>query len=109
MAYQDARARFDSGDLAACLVRVSEALRLYPEHIAAGELSEMVREAVVERASFFDNESEADLDVLVAAFLAFDKGESPRGEIRGLSGRTREINTSLSELLISEPPRRPES
>jgi hypothetical protein len=108
-AYQDARARFDAGDLAACLVRVSEALRLFPQHIAAGELSEMVREAVVERASFFDNESEADLDVLVAAFLAFDKGESPRGVTGALSGRTREINTSLSELLISEPPQQPDT
>jgi serine/threonine protein kinase len=108
-AYQDARARFDSGDLAACLVRVSEALRLSPDHSAAGELGEKVREAVVERASFFDSESEADLDVLVAAFLAFDKGDSPRGNTQGLSGRTRDSITSLSELLISEPPRRPES
>ncbi|MGH9388782.1 MAG: serine/threonine-protein kinase, partial [Vicinamibacteria bacterium] len=51
-AYQDARARFDSGDLAACLVRVSEALRLSPEHGGAGELGEKVRQAVVERASW---------------------------------------------------------
>ncbi|HJS74959.1 MAG TPA: serine/threonine-protein kinase, partial [Vicinamibacteria bacterium] len=79
-AYQDARTRFDSGDLAACLVRVSEALRLSPHHGGAGELGEKVREAVVERASYFDDESEADLDVLVAAFLAFDKGQSPPGD-----------------------------
>jgi hypothetical protein len=108
-AFQDALARFNSGDLAACLVRVSEALRLAPHHGGAGELSERVREAVVERASYFDNESEADLDVLVAAFLAFDKGESPRGDTRDLSGRTREIKTSLSELLLSEPPQQSEN
>jgi serine/threonine protein kinase len=107
--YQDALARFNAGDLAGCLLRVSEALRLSPHHGAAGELSEKVREAVVERASYFDNESEADLDVLVAAFLAFDKGESPRGDTEGLSGRTREIKTSLSEFLISEPPQPPEN
>ncbi len=107
--YQDARARFESGDLAACLLRVSEALRLAPEHDAAGALGEQVRLAVVERASFFDNESEADLDVLVAAFLAFDKGESPKGIAPGPSSRTRESITSLSELLISEPPQPPEN
>jgi serine/threonine protein kinase len=103
-AYQDARARFDSGDLAACLVRVSEALRLSPDHGAAGELGEQVRLAVVERASWLDNESEADLDVLVAAFLAFDKGDSGKSSGPRASSRTRESITSLSELLISEPP-----
>ncbi len=103
-AYQDARARFDSGDLAACLVRVSEALRLSPDHGAAGELGEQVRLAVVERASWLDNESEADLDVLVAAFLAFDKGDSGGSSGPRPSSRTRESITSLSELLISEPP-----
>jgi serine/threonine protein kinase len=80
-AYQEARARFDSGDLAACLLRVSEALRLCPDHGGAGELEEKLREAVVERASWFENETEADLDVLVAAYLAFDKRDS--GQIRG--------------------------
>lgn len=79
-AYEDAQARFARGDLAACLVRVSEALRLCPEHRGAGELGENLRQAVVERASWFEGENEADLDVLVAAFLAFDKrgpGEIP--------------------------------
>ncbi len=83
-AYQDARARFTRGDLAACLAGVSEALRLCPGHDGAAELGEELRQAVVERAKWFEHEGEADLDVLVAAFLAFDKGgsEEPRGPTR---------------------------
>jgi serine/threonine protein kinase len=73
-AYEDARVRFARGDLGGSLVRVSEALRARPDHRGALALSEKVREAVVERASWFENESEADLDVLVAAYLAFDRG-----------------------------------
>ena len=110
-AYQDARERFASGNLAACLVRVSEALRLCPEHGGAGELGEKLRQAVVERASWFENETEADLDVLVAAYLAFDQGGSE--EIPGGGGLSRDPGnaTSLSELLLAEFPesRRSES
>jgi len=105
-AYQDAQERFASGNLAACLVRVSEALRLCPEHGGAGELGEKLRQAVVERASWFENETEADLDVLVAAYLAFDKGSSE--EITGGGGLSRDPGkaTSLSELLLAELPER---
>jgi serine/threonine protein kinase len=73
-AYEDARVRFARGDLGGSIVRVSEVLRACPDHRGALALSEQVREAVVERASWFENESEADLDVLVAAYLAFDRG-----------------------------------
>jgi serine/threonine protein kinase len=75
-AYLDAQTSLASGDLAACLAQVSEALKLCPEHEAAAELGEKLREAVVERAKWFEDEAEADLDVLVAAFLAFDRRAS---------------------------------
>lgn len=109
-AYEDARVRFDSGDLAACLVRVSEALRLCPEHRGAGDLGEKVREAVVERASWFEHETETNLDTLVGAFLAFDKGDSKGIPGPGAPRRDQEHITSLSDFLLAEPPepRRPE-
>jgi hypothetical protein len=106
-AYEDALARFASGDLAACLVRVTEALRLSPEHRGASELEEKLREAVVERARFFENETETNLDTLVAAFLAFDKGEvgGPGEAARAGAARPdQEKITSLSEFLLAEPP-----
>jgi serine/threonine protein kinase len=98
-AYQDARARFASGDLAGCLVRVSEALRLCPEHAAAGELGEKLRQAVVERASWFEEETGADLDVLVAAFLAFDRGNSEASPVAAGWCRDQRNTASLSEFL----------
>jgi len=109
-AYEDARARFASGDLAACLVRVSEALRLCPEHRGASELEEKLREAVVERARSFENETETNLDTLVAAFLAFDKGGPEQVPGEGTPRRDGENITSLSEFLLAELPevRRPE-
>ena len=100
-AYEDARARFDSGDLAACLVRVSEALRLCPEHGAAGELGEKLRQAVVERVSWFEQQRETNLDTLVAAFLAFDKGAIPGP---GTPRENQDNLTSLSEFLLAELP-----
>jgi serine/threonine protein kinase len=104
-AFRDAQARFASGDLASCLVRVSEALRLCPEHGGAGELGEKLREAVVERARWFENETETNLDLLVGAFLAFDKGG-----VREIPGprRDHENLTSLSDFLLAELPRRSE-
>ncbi len=109
-AYEDARSRFASGDLAACLVRVSEALRLCPEHRGASELEGKLREAVVERARSFEHETETNLDTLVAAFLAFDRGgpEAPAG--RGTPRRDGDNIKSLSEFLLAELPesRRPE-
>ena len=100
-AFRDAQARFASGDLASCLVRVSEALRLCPEHGGAGELGEKLREAVVERARWFENETETNLDMLVGAFLAFDKGG-----VREISGprQDHENVTSLSDFLLAELP-----
>jgi hypothetical protein len=90
---------------------VSEALRLCPEHGGAGELGEKLRQAVVERASWFENETEADLDVLVAAYLAFDQGGSEQTPGGGGLSRDPGNATSLSELLLAEFPesRRSES
>jgi predicted Ser/Thr protein kinase len=109
-AYEDARDRFASGDLAACLVRVSEVLRLCPEHRGASELEEKLREAVVERARSFENETETNLDILVAAFLAFDKGGPDEARGAETPRRDQENITSLSEFLLAELPevRRPE-
>ena len=102
-AYRDAQARFASGDLASCLVRVSEALRLCPLHGGAGELGEKLREAVVERARWFEHETETNLDILVGAFLAFDKGDAK--EISGPGPRPAEESlTSLSDFLLAELP-----
>lgn len=110
-AYEDARAQFASGHLAACLVRVSEALRLSPGHGGAGELSEKLRQAVVERARWFEGETETNLDVLVGAYLAFDKGGSEGTPGGGGLSRDPGNATSLSEFLLAEPPepRRSES
>ncbi len=102
--YEDARARFASGDIAACLVRVSEALRLCPEHRGASELEEKLREAVVARARSFEHETETNLDTLVAAFLAFDKGGPEEASGAGEPRRDRENITSLSEFLLAELP-----
>jgi len=108
-AFEDALARFASGDLAACLVRVSEALRLFPEHRGASELEEKLREAVVERARSFENETETNLDTLVAAFLAFDKGAPEASPEPTAPRRDPESIQSLSEFLLAELPevRRP--
>jgi serine/threonine protein kinase len=103
-AYEDARERFAAGDLAACLVRVSEALRLSPAHLGAGELEEKLREAVVERARSFENETETNLDTLVAAFLAFDRGGSEASTRPGTLRRDPDNIASLSDLLLSELP-----
>jgi serine/threonine protein kinase len=110
-AYEDARAQFASGHLAACLVRVSEALRLSPGHGGAGELSEKLRQAVVERARWFEDETETNLDVLVGAYLAFDKGGAEGTPGGGGLSRDPGNATSLSEFLLAEPPesRRSES
>jgi hypothetical protein len=54
--------------------------------------------------SWFENETEADLDVLVAAYLAFDKGGSEGTPGGGGLSRERGSATSLSEFLMAEPP-----
>ncbi len=102
--YQEARTRFASGDVASCLVRVSEALRTCPEHRGAGELAEKVRLSVVERASFVENEAEVDLAVLVAAFLAFDRGGPPEASAREASVDHERTLSLLIELPESERP-----
>jgi hypothetical protein len=89
-------------------------LRLSPEHRGASELEEKLRQAVVERARFFEDETETNLDTLVAAFLAFDKGDvGGPGEAPGAGAprRDQEKITSLSEFLLAELPevRRPQS
>jgi serine/threonine protein kinase len=103
-AFEDARSRFAIDDLAGCLVRVSEALRLSPEHSGAGVLAEELRQAVVARAVCF--EEKEDLDVLVAALLAFDEGDSEK--ILGATGSRQDPETiaRLSEFLLAELPDR---
>jgi serine/threonine-protein kinase len=103
-AFEDARSRFATDDLAGCLVRVSEALRLSPEHSEAGALAEELRQAVVARAVCF--EEKEDIDVLVAALLAFDEG-GPQGLLgTGESQQDPETIARLSEFLLTELPDR---
>jgi serine/threonine protein kinase len=101
-AFEDARSRFATDDLAGCLVRVCEALRLSPEHSGAGVLAEELRQAVVARALCF--EQKEDVDVLVAALMAFDEGGSEK--ILGASGSQQDPETiaRLSEFLLTELP-----
>ena len=105
--FRAAHTRYSSGDLAAGLLLVCEALRLDPDHKGAGLLAEKVRVSIVRLVETLlegDNEPKH-IDVLVAALLAI--GE-PGGEQNILGGdsshRQREI-AGLSDIFLSGLPK----
>jgi predicted Ser/Thr protein kinase len=75
--YDDATARFARGDLAGSLLLVGDVLKLFPEHRGAQDLSELLRQAIIQLVDHVDAEAN-DIDALGKAILDLDNqpGES---------------------------------
>ena len=96
--YDDATARFAHGDLAGSLLLVGNALKLSPNHLGAQDLSEHLRQAIMQLVDHVESEAN-DIDALGRAILDMDNqsGEKPSLEPqrRLRDGRDLEQDPSL--------------
>lgn len=99
--YDDATARFAHGDLAGSLLLVGNALKLSPDHLGAQDLSEHLRQAIIQLVDHVDSEAN-DIDALGRAILDMDdqSGESLPSSPSLDSGTVE----TLSKILLSGLP-----
>ena len=105
---------FSTGDLAASLRLVCEALRIAPDHQRAGQLAERIRLGIVRLADVLAPEpGPTQVEVLIAALLAIGETGEEQAMFRSESSHDHRTIAGLSDVFLSglpaESPQKTES